>query len=51
MFDCLFSADTSSSTGVMEAEPVSSCEKLATSILETEEYVDSREHKEMKARV
>ena len=47
----LFSADPSSSTGVMKAEPVSSCEKLATNTLETEEYVDSKEHKEMKARV
>ena len=33
------------------AEPVSSGEKLATSALETEECVDSKEHKEMKARV
>ena len=48
MFELFFSPDTS---GVMKAEPVSSCEKLATSILETEEYnVDSKEHKEMKAR-
>ena len=47
----LFSPDTSSSTGVVTAEPVSSGEKLATSTLETEEYVDSKEHKEMKARV
>ena len=33
------------------AEPVSSCEKLATSTLETEEYVALKEHKELKARV
>ena len=38
-------------SGVMKAEPVSSCEKLATSTLETEEYVASKEHAEVKARV
>ena len=47
----LFSPDTSSSTGVVMAMSVSSGGKLTTSTSETEEYVDSKEHKEMKVRV